>query len=128
MSDGTSRTMSAEGFTRRDGILHAEDVSLERIAAAVGTPAYVYSAATLRERVARLENALSGVPHRVHFAVKANASAGVLRVLRDAGCGVDVVSGASSSAFCAQGSPAPTSSLAGSGRRAASCSKHSMHA
>ncbi len=84
----------AEGaFTRRHGILHAEEVSLERIAGAVGTPAYVYSAATIRARVARLEEALHGVPHRVHYAVKANAGAAVLRTLREAGCGVDVVSG-----------------------------------
>jgi diaminopimelate decarboxylase len=88
-----SARVAAEGFTRRDGALFAEDVALERIAAAVGTPAYVYSAATLRERVARLEEALSGIPHRVHFAVKANAGAAVLATLREAGCGVDVVSG-----------------------------------
>lgn len=93
MAVGAARTVSAEGFTRRDGVLHAEDVSLERVAESVGTPAYVYSTAMLRERVARLEEALDGVPHRVHFAVKANAGAGVLRVLREAGCGVDVVSG-----------------------------------
>lgn len=92
MSVMSART-AAEGFTRRDGVLFAEDVSLDRIAAAVGTPAYVYSAATLRERVARLEEALSGIPHRVHFAVKANAGAAVLATLREAGCGVDVVSG-----------------------------------
>lgn len=93
MAVDSARTVSAEGFTRRDGVLHAEDVSLERVAESVGTPAYVYSTAMLRERVARLEEALDGVPHRVHFAVKANAGAGVLRVLREAGCGVDVVSG-----------------------------------
>jgi len=93
MSAEPARVVSAEGFTRRDGVLYAEDVSLERIAAAVGTPAYVYSAATLRERVARLEEALGGIPHRVHFAVKANAGAAVLATLREAGCGVDVVSG-----------------------------------
>lgn len=83
----------AEGFTRRDGELHAEDVPLRHIAAEVGTPAYVYSAETMRERVRRLETALAGIPHRVHFAAKANSSGGVLRTLRDAGAGVDVVSG-----------------------------------
>ena len=83
----------AEGFTRRDGALYAEDVPLAAIAEAVGTPVYVYSAATMRERVRRLEEALAGVPHRVHYAAKANSSGGVLRTLRDAGVGVDVVSG-----------------------------------
>jgi diaminopimelate decarboxylase len=83
----------AEGFTRRDGELYAEDVPLRLLAEEVGTPAYVYSAETMRERVRRLGEALAGIPHRVHFAAKANSSGGVLRTLRDAGVGVDVVSG-----------------------------------
>lgn len=83
----------ATGFTRRDGALYAADVPLRHIATEVGTPAYVYCAETMRERVRRLEEALAGIPHRVHFAAKANSSGGVLRTLRDAGVGVDVVSG-----------------------------------
>lgn len=93
MSVTSARGGYAEGFVRRDGVLFAEDVSLERIAAAVGTPAYVYSVAVLRERAARLAHTLGGLPHRIHFAVKANAGGGVLATLREAGCGVDVVSG-----------------------------------
>lgn len=81
------------GFTRQGGVLHAEGVPLPRIAAAVGTPAYVYSAAVMRDRAARLTEALAGIPHRVHFAVKSNGSAAVLRTLREAGIGADVVSG-----------------------------------
>jgi diaminopimelate decarboxylase len=84
--------MSA-GFARRDGELYAEGVPLATIAKAVGTPTYVYSAAILRDRAARLTQALAGIPHRVHFAVKANGSGAVLRTLRDAGIGADVVSG-----------------------------------
>ena len=83
----------AEGFVRRDGELYAEDVPLKRIADAVGTPAYVYSASTIRERVRRLEAALEGIAHRVHYAAKANSSGAVLRELRDCGVAVDVVSG-----------------------------------
>ena len=83
----------ADGFARRDGVLVAEGVALERIAAAVGTPCYVYSAAVIRDRAARLTQALAGIPHRVHFAVKANGSGAVLRTLREAGIGADVVSG-----------------------------------
>jgi diaminopimelate decarboxylase len=83
----------AEGFVRRDGALYAEEVPLAHIAAEVGTPAYVYSAGTIRERVRRLESALAGIPHRVHYAAKANSSAAILRELRDCGVGVDVVSG-----------------------------------
>jgi diaminopimelate decarboxylase len=81
------------GFTRRDGELYADDVPLATIARAVGTPAYVYSASVLRDRAARLTEALAGIPHRVHFAVKANGSGAVLRTLREAGIGADVVSG-----------------------------------
>lgn len=83
----------AQGFTRRDGELYAADVPLRLLAEAVGTPAYVYCAETMRERVRRLDDALAGIPHRVHYAAKANSSGGVLRTLRDAGVGVDVVSG-----------------------------------
>jgi len=84
--------MSA-GFARRDGALQVEGVSLERIARDAGTPCYVYSAAVMRERAARLTQALAGVPHKVHYAVKANGSGAVLRTLREAGMGADVVSG-----------------------------------
>jgi diaminopimelate decarboxylase len=80
-------------FERRDGVLHCEDVPAERIARAAGTPTFVYSASGLRERYSRLVAALAAIPHRVHYSLKANANRGVLAVLRDAGSGVDVVSG-----------------------------------
>src|SRR5690606_7615637 len=85
--------LMATGYTRRDGELYVEDVPLSRIADVAGTPCYVYSAAVIRDRAARLTQALAGIPHRVHFAVKSNGSGGVLRTLRDAGIGADVVSG-----------------------------------
>ncbi len=81
------------GFARVDGTLSCEGVSLDRIAADVGTPAYVYSAAMVRDRYRRLDAALAPLPHRVHYTLKANSNAGVLRVLRELGAGVDVVSG-----------------------------------
>lgn len=83
----------AQGFTRREGALHADGVPLATIAKHVGTPAYVYSASVIRDRAARLTQALAGIPHRVHFAVKSNGSGAVLRLLREAGIGADVVSG-----------------------------------
>ena len=82
-----------DAFARRDGALHCENVSAELIAAEAGTPVFVYSASVLRDRYQRLTRALSGVPHRVHYSLKANSSRGVLDVLRAEGCGVDVVSG-----------------------------------
>ena len=81
------------GFARVDGTLSCEGVSLDRIAADVGTPAYVYSAAMVRDRYARIDGALAPLAHRVHYTLKANSNAGVLRVLRELGAGVDVVSG-----------------------------------
>jgi len=81
------------GFPRVDGALHAEGVPLARIAAEVGTPAFVYSAALVRDRYRALDAALAAVPHRIHYTLKANSNRALLGVLRELGCGVDVVSG-----------------------------------
>jgi diaminopimelate decarboxylase len=81
------------GFSRVDGVMQCEGVSLERIAREVGTPVYVYSASTIRDRYERLDRMLSAVPHRVHYTLKANSSRGILDLLRGLGAGVDVVSG-----------------------------------
>lgn len=76
-----------------DGVMHAEGVPLPAVASAVGTPAYVYCANTIRARFGRLAAAFSGLPHHIHFAVKANSNLHVLRLLRELGAGVDIVSG-----------------------------------
>ncbi|MFM1863124.1 MAG: hypothetical protein RLZ26_1646 [Pseudomonadota bacterium] len=80
-------------FLYRDGVLHAEDVPLPEIAAAVGTPVYVYSTATLARHYRLFAEALAPLPHLVCFAVKANSNVAVLRMLGDLGAGMDVVSG-----------------------------------
>ncbi|MET0138015.1 MAG: diaminopimelate decarboxylase, partial [Sphingobium sp.] len=81
-------------FQFKDGILHAEDVPLTRIAAEVGTPVYVYSRATLERHAQVFRAALANLP-RVHvaFAIKANPNIAVLKVLAKQGFGADVVSG-----------------------------------
>jgi diaminopimelate decarboxylase len=66
---------------------------LERVAEEAGTPAYVYSAAVVRDRFERLDSALAPLKHRLHYTLKANSNAGILRLLREMGAGVDVVSG-----------------------------------
>jgi diaminopimelate decarboxylase len=66
---------------------------LARIADAVGTPVYVYGADPIRRQYAALDAALAGLPHRIHYSVKANGSVALLRLLRELGAGVDVVSG-----------------------------------
>jgi diaminopimelate decarboxylase len=81
------------GFARVDGTLTCEGVPLDRVAAVVGTPAYIYSAATVRDRYGKLDGAFSALPRRVHYTLKANSNAAILRVLRELGAGVDVVSG-----------------------------------
>jgi diaminopimelate decarboxylase len=80
-------------FLYKDGVLHAEDVSLAEIAAAVGTPVYVYSTATLLRHFHLFDDALSGMDHLVCYAMKANSNQAVLRTLVQAGAGMDVVSG-----------------------------------
>lgn len=80
-------------FHHVGGQLHAEGVPLSRIAAEVGTPTYVYSAATLRRHYSVLDGALGAVPHTICFAVKANPNLAVLSLLARLGAGADVVSG-----------------------------------
>jgi diaminopimelate decarboxylase len=79
-------------FTYTDGSLHAEGVPLTAIAAAVGTPAYVYSSATLLRHYGLFEQALSPLPHLVCFAVKSLSNVAILTLLGQAGAGMDVVS------------------------------------
>ncbi len=80
-------------FLYRSGVLHAEDVPLSAIAAAVGTPAYVYSAATLTRHYRALDEALAGMPHLVFYAMKANSNLAVVALMASLGAGMDVVSG-----------------------------------
>ncbi|WP_230480877.1 diaminopimelate decarboxylase [Sphingomonas sp. Leaf21] len=81
-------------FAYRDGVLHAEDVPLPAIAAEVGTPVHVYSAAALRHAAQAFRTALAPVgSKRLAFAVKANPNSAVLRLLADCGYGADIVSG-----------------------------------
>lgn len=80
-------------FLYKNGILHAEDVAIPEIAARVGTPFYVYSAATLTRHYRLFTEALSPLPHLVCFAIKSLSNIAVLKLLGDLGAGMDVVSG-----------------------------------
>ncbi len=81
-------------FQHRDGALFVEDVSVEAIAEAVGTPVYIYSRATLERHAQVFREGLSRVSDKhIAYAVKANPNLAVLRVLAKAGYGADVVSG-----------------------------------
>ena len=80
-------------FLYKNGQLMAEDVALADIAAAVGTPFYAYSAATLIRHYQLFTEALSPLPHNVCFAIKSLSNLAVLKLLGDLGAGMDVVSG-----------------------------------
>ena len=83
------------GIFRRGGqfVLHCEDVALSKLAEQHGTPLYVYSATTIRERYDAFDNAFRDLPHTICYSVKANSNLTILRMLARRGCGFDVVSG-----------------------------------
>ena len=104
-------------FSLREGILHCEDVPLPAIADAVGTPVYVYSAATFRRHARVFREALSGLD-RVHlaYAIKANPNLAVLRLMSQEGYGADVVSGGEMARALAGGMPAGAIVFSGVGK------------
>jgi len=79
-------------FEYRDGVLYAENVSVPAIAAAVGTPFYCYSTATLERHYRVFSKAFEGTDAMVCYAMKANSNQAVLKTLGRLGAGVDVVS------------------------------------
>lgn len=81
--------MPDAGFHRSQAELVCDHVPLSAIAADVGTPVYVYSAAAIRERYRALDEAFGGYPHRVHYALKANSTLALVRLLRELGSAVD---------------------------------------
>ena len=81
-----------DAFNYRDGELFAEGVALSAIAERFGTPTYVYSRAHIEAQYRAYADALSGMPHLVCYAVKANSNLGVLNVLARLGAGFDIVS------------------------------------
>ncbi len=80
-------------FSYREGRLCCEGVPLERIAARVGTPAYVYSRASMLRAYRQLDHALGSAPHALCYAVKANSNLEILRLFARLGSSFDVVSG-----------------------------------
>ncbi len=79
-------------FNYRDGVLSAESVPLDAIAERFGTPCYVYSRATLERHWRAFDDAFTGRPHLVCYAVKANSNLGLLNLLARLGSGFDIVS------------------------------------
>jgi len=79
-------------FQLKNGVLFAEDVDLQSVAGAVGTPCFVYSRATLERHWRAFDEVFAGRDHLVCYAVKANSSLAVLNVLARFGSGFDIVS------------------------------------
>src|SRR3979409_2789298 len=79
-------------FAYRNGVLHAEDVNLVDLSAAVGTPFYCYSTATLTRHYQVFAGAFADVRALICYAMKANSNQAVIRTLANLGAGADVVS------------------------------------
>jgi diaminopimelate decarboxylase len=105
-------------FLYKDGVLHAEEVALTEIAAAVGTPFYVYSTATLTRHFQLFDEALAGMDHLVCYAMKAASNQAILKTLGDLGAGMDVVSGGEYARAKAAGIPGDRIVFSGVGKTA----------
>lgn len=105
-----------DAFTYREGVLHTGDVSLPEIAEAVGTPTFVYSAEAIRTAFRRIEKAFAPVGAKLHYAVKASSNLNILRVMREMGAGMDVVSGGELERAWLAGTPMDEIVFAGVGK------------
>ena len=103
-------------FRFRNGRLHAEDVAVESIADAVGTPTYIYSAHAIRHAYHRLHRAFAPLHPHLHYAVKASPNLHLLKLLRGLGAGMDVVSGGEMERAWLSGTPMSQIVFAGVGK------------
>ena len=103
-------------FAYRDGVLHAEAVNLDTLAAAVGTPFYCYSTATLTRHYQVFASAFADVRALVCYAMKANSNQAVVRTLARLGAGADVVSGGELKRARTAGIPADKIMFSGIGK------------
>ena len=103
-------------FLYKNGTLYAEDVAINDIAAAVGTPFYVYSTATLKRHFQLFDDALAGTDHLVCYAMKAASNQAILKTLGALGAGMDVVSGGEYARAKAAGIPGDRIVFSGVGK------------
>ncbi|SLN26509.1 Diaminopimelate decarboxylase [Roseovarius gaetbuli] len=103
-------------FNYQSGELFAEDVPVAEIAAAVGTPFYCYSTATLERHFRLFDEALEGMPHLVCYAMKAASNQAILKTLAALGAGMDVVSGGEYARARAAGVPGERIVFSGVGK------------
>src|SRR5215216_2582218 len=90
VKEAASRSESFPRERQEGQGLRAEDVPLDMIARAIGTPCYVYSSAAIREQYRVLSEAMGKLDARLHYSVKANSSIAILALLRELGAGLDI--------------------------------------
>jgi diaminopimelate decarboxylase len=103
-------------FAYRAGVLHAEEVSLARLAVEVGTPFYCYATATIERHYRVLQQAFAGLDALICYAIKANSNQAVIATLARLGAGMDVVSEGELRRALAAGVPADRIIFAGVGK------------
>ena len=87
------RTLVYQSFTHTGSGLACDGVSVESIVERVGTPAYIYSARAIRGAYREIDEAFAACPHAIHYALKANSTLAIVRLLRSIGSKVDANSG-----------------------------------
>jgi diaminopimelate decarboxylase len=80
-------------FEYKKGNLFAENVSIEKIAEEIGTPVYIYSKATFKEHLQKIQQAYARLDTTICFSVKACGNINILKFMAEAGSGFDIVSG-----------------------------------
>lgn len=110
--------LTDQEYAYRGGVLHCEETDLTEVAAAHGTPAYVYSKGAIERAYQSYSAALAGFPHRVCYAVKANSNLAVLKTLVRLGSGFDIVSGGELYRVLKAGAPADRVVFSGVGKTA----------
>lgn len=103
-------------FQYKNGHLLCEDVDLETLANALGTPLYVYSSATILDHFRRLDVSMAVLDHQICYAVKANSNLAILHLLAKEGSGFDIVSGGELYRVLQAGGAAAKCTFAGVGK------------
>jgi len=103
-------------FDYKNGSLACEDVPLSKIADATGSPVYVYSSKAFLTSLAQLQKGLTSVSSRIHFALKSNSNLALVKLMVDAGAGIDIVSGGELFRALRAGTPADRIVFSGVGK------------
>ena len=110
-------------FSRINGVLHAEQCSLDQLAQQFGTPLYVYSKATFEKHYLEMDKAFEFIDHQICFAVKSNSNLAVLNVLAKLGSGFDIVTGGELARVLAAGGDPSKIVFSGLGKQEADIQK-----